>query len=168
MSHHRNSRRTKRHSIVAGAVAAVLLPLGVAGTAAADAPTGGSQHTAAGSAPGAAASTPKVVTKVEKFYRSYIAALGAGDTAKADSLRKSNLTKSLRTQLAEWERQHSADGVTRAQNVPAGADVAYDGSGMGHSWTIVTLKWNGGSDVTKLHVQSDLDTLRISDLKTFD
>ncbi|AXK31789.1 hypothetical protein DVA86_03130 [Streptomyces armeniacus] len=171
MSHHRRSRRTKRNSIVAGAVAAVLIPLGVAGTAMAGGDSsGGTEQTGPKQTAqqAAAQDTPSVVTEVEEFYQGYISALGEGDTEQAKSLRKAALTESFQNELAEWEQQNAADGVTRSQNVPVEAEAAYDGSGMGHSWTIVTLKWDGGSDATKLHVQSDLDTHRISDVKPLD
>lgn len=177
MSHHRMSRRTKRNSIVAGAVAAVLIPLGVAGTAmAGDDSSGSSQPAtkqAAESKPGsdrsaASEDTPAVVTEVEKFYQGYISALGEGDDEQAKSLRKAALTESLQNDLAEWEQQNAADGVLRTQNVPVEAEAVYDGSGTGHSWTIVTLKWDRGPEPTKLHVQSDLETHKISGIKPLD
>lgn len=178
MTHHRNSRRTKRNSIVAGAVAAVLIPLGVAGTAMAGSDSSDSSKPAtkqaaestSGSHRSATAEedTPAVVTEVQKFYEGYISAMGEGDHEHAGSLRKAALTEKFEAELTKWEQQNATDGVTRSQNVPVEADTVYDGSGMGHSLTIVTLKWDDGSDTTKLHVQSDIETGKVSDIKPLD
>jgi hypothetical protein len=45
--------------------------------------------------------------------------------------------------------------------------VTYTGSGAGHATNRVTLTWSDGPDaqVTNIDVQSDLKTLKITDLK---
>ncbi|NLU69364.1 hypothetical protein [Streptomyces sp. HNM0574] len=163
---HRAAPRTKRNAVVAGGIVAVLLPLGLAGPAAAQGlTTAGSP--AAVTAPAAAESD--VVSSVSGFYDGYITSLGEGDTNRAEKLRQDTVREDYLLKLEQWEDRNGADGVLRSQDVPVGFDVAYDGSGAGHSWTIVTLKWDGGDQPdTKLHVQTDLKTGKISGIKLYE
>ena len=149
--------------MIAG-VAAGVLSLGVAGTALAT-NSGASSPSAHGahSAHAKSDDTPDSVGTVSDFYNGYVTALDKGDNGKAAGLRKSALTASFRKNLAGWEKKHDSDGVLRSQNVPEKVDVAYDNSGMGHCWTVVTLTWSSGK-TTKLHVQNDIGSQKISDI----
>lgn len=162
----KRAARKTRIAVIAGAAAGVF-SLGIAGAAMAttDAPEHGSTqgvHTAAQKHQ--AQDDPAAVAKVSDFYNGYVAARGQNDQQKADSLRQDNLTAKFQQDLSAWEKQHGADGVLQSQNVPTKVDVTYDGSGMGHSWSWVTLTWDGGK-TSKLHVQSDLDSQKVSDIK---
>jgi hypothetical protein len=159
----KSAARKTRTAVIAG-VAVGVLSLGVAGTALAtsgsEGPSTQSAHTSAQKADG----NDAAVETVSDFYDGYITARGEGDEKKAEELRDSNVTAKYAKKLAAWEKKHDADGVVRSQNVPVNADVTYDGSGMGHSWTVVTLTWDGGKK-TKLHVQSDIESQKISGIK---
>lgn len=175
---HNHVSRTSGRGVAAAGVAAVLLPLALAGPAAA----GGLSSTAApgpASAPAAPASGPSddgatladdpssVADDVQEFYDGYVDALDEGDTNGAEQLRQRDLGTGYLQELEKWEQRHQVDGVLRSQNVPAGVGVEYDGSGAGHTWTVVTLKWEKGPD-TKLHVQADSDGHKISDIRSLD
>lgn len=51
--------------------------------------------------------------------------------------------------------------------MPVKWKVAYTGSGAGHATSRVTLTWSDGAhaEVSRIDVQSDLKTLKITDLK---
>lgn len=173
MSQHRMSRKTKRNSIVAGAIAAVIIPMGVAGTAMAGDSSDGqkppTQQQAAGQKSTSSSSVKEdgpTVAEVTEFYESYISARKAGDTEQVKSLREETLTPLLQDELAKWEEENNVDGVTRAQDVPVGVEVSFDGSGSQHSWTIVTLKWGGHAADTLLQVRTETDSKKISDIGT--
>ncbi|MEW2133961.1 hypothetical protein [Streptomyces sp. NPDC005435] len=138
----------------------------------------GTAHTA----PAPAAARPAAVTTVQgdprnvtqrvaDFYGAYIDAVWDGEdpAAGADTkaLRDFYLSAPARKKVAAWERENHADGILFAQNVPVKWKAAYAGSGMGHATTRVTLTWSDGKhpQVTRIDVQSDLTTRKITDLK---
>ncbi|MFF9772796.1 hypothetical protein ACF1HJ_03800 [Streptomyces sp. NPDC013978] len=145
--------------------AATGLVLAVALGASAQLPAQASAHastkapTAVASKPAAAApksvtGTPgNVVTRVADFYGAYIDAKGDyadPDAALAKALRKHYLTPDFAKRLAAWEKKNGADGVLRAQNVPARWTVTDNGS-MGHSHEVaVTLTYGSGKTTQKI------------------
>jgi hypothetical protein len=107
------------------------------------------------------------VDRVADFYGAYIDAnYGTGMGSLGNDLRAHYLTKGLQKQLAAWEKEHHADGVLRAQDVPNGWSLTQANAGAGHVWSTVVLTWGTGSHVTHttLTVQSDLATRLISDI----
>ncbi|MFG2816058.1 hypothetical protein [Streptomyces sp. NPDC048410] len=131
--------------------------------------------TTAAARPASAASAqgdPRNVTqRVTDFYGAYIDAVwdtedpAAGADAKA--LRNFYLSAPARKKVTAWEKKNHADGILFAQNVPVKWKVAYTGSCMGHATSRVTLTWSDGKhpQVTRIDVQSDLTTRKITDLK---
>lgn len=117
--------------------------------------------------PGRAGNPESTVDRVADFYGAYIDAVWDGDGTLAGALRNHYLRADLRKSLAVWEEKNHADGVLRAQNVPNKWAVSYDGSGAGHSYTIVTLTWGTGAKptTTRLAVQSSLETRQITNIK---
>ncbi|MET8811469.1 hypothetical protein ABZW47_05645 [Streptomyces sp. NPDC004549] len=137
---------------------------------------GTSHTTAPASARPAAVTTaqgdPRNVTqRVADFYGAYIDAVWDGEdpasAADAKALRGFYLTASARKKVTAWEHKNHADGILFAQNTPVQWKAAYAGSGMGHATTRVTLTWSDGKhpEVTRIDVQSDLTTRKITDLK---
>ncbi|BDH06095.1 hypothetical protein [Streptomyces seoulensis] len=115
---------------------------------------------------------PRNVTqRVGDFYGAYIDAVhdheDPASGADAKALRDFYLSASARRKVSAWERKNHADGILFAQNVPVKWKVAYTGSGMGHATSRVTLTWSDGAhpQVTRIDVQSDLTTRKITDLK---
>ncbi|MGC4999933.1 MULTISPECIES: hypothetical protein [unclassified Streptomyces] len=115
---------------------------------------------------------PRNVTqRVGDFYGAYIDAVYDNEDpasgADAKALRDFYLSASARKKVTAWERRNHADGILFAQNVPVKWKVAYTGSGMGHATSRVTLTWSDGAhpQVTRIDVQSDLTTRKITDLK---
>ncbi|WP_018548697.1 hypothetical protein [Streptomyces sp. LaPpAH-108] len=115
---------------------------------------------------------PRNVTqRVADFYGAYIDAIWDGEdpasAADAKALRNFYLSAPARKKVAAWERKNHADGILFAQNVPVKWKAAYSGSGMGHATTRVTLTWSDGKhpEVTRIDVQSDLTSRKITDLK---
>ncbi|MDX3643741.1 hypothetical protein [Streptomyces sp. MB09-02B] len=180
-------RRTSLRAAAAGLVLAVGLGVSAqmpaqasvhASVAAstAKAPTAASKPVAAASKPVAAApksvtGTPgNVVTRVADFYGAYIDAKADytdPDTTLAKALRKHYLTPDFANRLAAWEKRNGADGVLRAQNVPARWTVTDNGS-MGHSHeVVVTLTFGSGETTqkTKLFVLVERYN-RIADIGT--
>lgn len=174
---HNHVPRTPGPGVVAAGGVAALLLLAPAGPAVADGlPSATAPVSASAPAPDSSsrpsddgaplADDPSsVADDIEAFYGGYIAALDAGDTNGAEQLRQRNTSTGYLQELERWEQRHQTDGVLRSQNVPDGVDVEYDGSGTGHTWTVVTLRWDGGPD-TKLHVQADSEDHRISDIRS--
>lgn len=166
MSHQSRTRRSKRAAaLVAGGIAAVLLPLGFAGSAvAATAHGDGKAAVQHATATEVKDNLPDNVAKVTEFYNGYLAARGEGDQVRADQLRQDYLDPAFLPRLEQWEAEHNADGVTHSQQTPVRVDVAYDGSGMGKSHAIVTLHFDNGGPVKQLHVESSLETEKITDI----
>ncbi|MFY4723111.1 hypothetical protein [Streptomyces sp. LaBMicrA B280] len=111
---------------------------------------------------------------VADFYGAYIDAVWATDDkaagAEAKALRAFYLSPAAQKRVAAYETKEHADGILFAQNVPVRWQVAYTGSGAGHATSQVTLTWSDGphAQVTRIDVQSDLRTLKITDLKPAD
>ncbi|MEU9989133.1 hypothetical protein AB0E10_20520 [Streptomyces sp. NPDC048045] len=150
-------------ALTAGLTLAAVTPA-LAGTAA--------SHTTRATAAVSAQGDPRNVTQhVADFYGAYIDAVWANEDpsagASAKALRAFYLTAAAQKKVAAFEKKNHADGILFAQNVPVKWKVAYTGSGAGHATSRVTLTWSDGPDaqVTRIDVQSDLKTLKITDLK---
>jgi hypothetical protein len=157
--------------VAAAVAAAVALPLTASTMASATAAPSGTRVTtvnsgsSAGLPSGTSGSPAAAQTRISDFYGTYIDAVSTEGTQKLrNELRAFYLTKELRNRLATWESRNGADGVLRAQNVPGSWSVTPDGSGAGHTWAVVKLTWGDGS-TTRLHVQADLATKKVSDIK---
>ncbi|MFF7388604.1 hypothetical protein ACFZAE_09155 [Streptomyces scabiei] len=122
-------------------------------------------------APKSVTGTPgTVVTRVADFYGAYIDAKGDyadPDTTLAKALRKHYLTPDFAERLAAWEKKNGADGVLRAQNVPARWTVSDNGS-MGHSHeVVVTLTFGSGTTTQKVKLFVVVERYdRIADIGT--
>jgi hypothetical protein len=94
----------------------------------------------------------QAVTRVADFYGAYVDAKGDytdPDVTLATALRKHYLTPDFAKRLAAWEKKNGADGVLRAQNVPARWTVTDNGTvGNGHEF-IVTLTFGSGETTQK-------------------
>ncbi|AYN40821.1 hypothetical protein D9753_20200 [Streptomyces dangxiongensis] len=94
----------------------------------------------------------QAVTRVADFYGAYIDAKGDytdPDSTLATALRKHYLTPDFAKRLTAWEEKNEADGVLRAQNVPAHWTVTDNGAvGNGHE-VIVTLTYGSGETTQK-------------------
>ncbi len=129
-------------------------------------------HTTRAAAVSSAQGDPRNTTQhVADFYGAYIDAVWATDDATAapaaKALRGFYLSSAVRKQVAAYEKKEHADGILFAQNVPVKWKVTYTGSGMGHATSRVTLTWGDGphAQVSRIDVQSDLKTLKITGLK---
>ncbi|UFR00570.1 MULTISPECIES: hypothetical protein [Streptomyces] len=129
-------------------------------------------HTTRAAAVSSAQGDPRNVTQhVADFYGAYIDAVWATDdptaAAGAKALRGFYLSAAAQKQVASYEKKQHADGILFAQNVPVKWKVTYTGSGMGHATSRVTLTWSDGphAQVSRIDVQSDLKTLKITGLK---
>ncbi|MEV0917656.1 hypothetical protein AB0I93_25775 [Streptomyces sp. NPDC049967] len=106
--------------------------------------------------------------EVAHFYGAYLDAVAAEDGGNlATALRGFYLTPELRQELRAWEKTNHADGVLRAQDVPAAFRVTAGDSGAGHAWTHVRLTWGSVAHptYTNLTVQSELGTGKISGIR---
>ncbi|MET9494089.1 hypothetical protein [Streptomyces sp. NPDC006552] len=162
-------RKNVRHRFIAAGGVAALLALGAVSPALAG--TGGSRTHTVAAASAAAKGDPRSTTdRVANFYGAYIDAMwdneDAGAAADAKALRGFYLSAAARKKVADYEAREHANGILFAQNVPVKWSVAYDGSGGGHSMTLVTLTWNdgAGADTSTIKVESDLATRKIIDL----
>ncbi|WP_425833457.1 hypothetical protein [Streptomyces fractus] len=150
--------RTARYVLAAGLLTVALAVPSAAAPRTDDNPSG---------APARSGDPGAVYDRVAHFYGAYIdVANDPGDNALAAQLRQFYLTSDLRSRLTNWEKQHDADGVLRAQNVPSAWKVTAGDSGMGKTYSTVRLTWGTGKHVsyTYLTVQSNLDTKKISDI----
>ncbi|WP_151773499.1 hypothetical protein [Streptomyces abyssomicinicus] len=149
-------RRPDRRAAVAVGLA-LAVGLGVA----AQVPTQAAVHAPARTSTAAVqtvSGTPgHVVTRVADFYGAYIDAKGDytdPDATLATALRSHYLTPDFAERLAAWEEENGADGVLRAQNVPARWTVTDNGA-VGHAHElVVTLTFGSGTtkQKTKLFV----------------
>ncbi|MFC6061791.1 hypothetical protein [Streptomyces ochraceiscleroticus] len=165
----RSSRPARRRTAVIGTAVAALLATSAAIPAfgAGTAPPPVRPAAQAAVQPVRDGSPESTVDRVADFYGAYIDAVYDEDGRLAGELRNHYLRADLRKRLAVWEEKNHADGVLRAQNVPAKWSVNYDGSGTGSAYTIVTLTWDSGShpSTTRLAVRSSLETRQITDIK---
>ncbi|MFF3326429.1 hypothetical protein [Streptomyces sp. NPDC002889] len=94
----------------------------------------------------------QAVTRVADFYGTYVDAKGdytVPDVTLTAALRKHYLTPAFAKRLAAWEKKNGADGILRAQNVPARWMVSDNGTvGNGHE-VIVTLTFGSGETTQK-------------------
>ncbi|MFC8195605.1 hypothetical protein ACFUTV_09405 [Streptomyces sp. NPDC057298] len=139
------SRRPgRRAALVAGLVAATALPLGL---------TASAEATAGAAAPRSVVGKPSdPVTRIADFYGAYMdAQSGPGSGGKlVTELRKFYVHADYLKEIEAWERRNHADGVLRAQNVPAKWTVTAKGT-AGQREALVTLTWGDGP-VTRLVV----------------
>ncbi|QNS08104.1 hypothetical protein [Streptomyces xanthii] len=157
--------------LVAGSLAAALGLAAVTPALAGPAPAPATRH-ASTAAPTPVQGDPRNVTdRVADFYGAYIDAVwSTGDPAagaQAKALRRFYLSTAEQKKVAAYEAREHADGILFAQNVPVKWSVAYTGSGAGHATALVTLTWSDGGhpEITKIKVQTDLRTRKITDLK---
>ncbi|GHI03845.1 hypothetical protein AQI88_08765 [Streptomyces cellostaticus] len=132
----------------------------------------GASHATRAAAVSSTQGDPRNVTqRVADFYGAYIDSVWANEdpaaAANAKALRGFYLSAAAQKKVTAYEKKNHADGILFAQNVPVKWKVTYTGSGMGHATSRVTLTWSdgAGAEVSKIDVQSDLKTLKITDLK---
>ncbi|MFF8726867.1 hypothetical protein ACF073_10280 [Streptomyces sp. NPDC015171] len=158
-----------RKTLLTGAALAAGLTLAAVTPALAGA---SASHTTRAAAVSTAQGDPRNVTQhVTDFYGAYIDAVWATDDPSAapaaKALRGFYLSAAAQKKVAAFEAKEHADGILFAQNVPVKWQVAYTGSGAGHATSRVTLTWGDGprAEVSRIDVQSDLKTQKITDLK---
>ncbi|MGW7259743.1 hypothetical protein [Streptomyces sp. NPDC054834] len=160
--------RTRRNLLTAATVTAAL---SLAAVTPALAGTGVGHHTRAAAAATVQGDPRDVNQRVADFYGAYIDSVWDNEdpaaAANAKALRSFYLSAAAQKKVAAYEAKEHADGILFAQNVPVKWKVAYTGSGAGHATSRVTLTWGDGSDaqVTRIDVQSDLRTKKITGLK---
>lgn len=148
-------RPSRRGAVAAGLVLAV--GLGVSTQMSAQASVGAPAKVSAAAAQSVSGTNGQPVTRVADFYGAYIDAKNDytdPDVALATALREHYLTTDFTTRLEAWEEENGADGVLRAQNVPARWTVTDNGAvGNGHE-VVVTLTFGSGETTqkTKLYV----------------
>ncbi|MEU3522582.1 hypothetical protein AB0E62_01670 [Streptomyces sp. NPDC038707] len=163
------SERSRKTLLTATALAAGLT-LAAVTPALAGGTTSHAPRTAAVSSP-AQGDPRSAAHHVADFYGAYIDAVWAADdptaAASAKALRGFYLSAGARKSVAAYEQREHADGILFAQNVPVKWQAAYTGSGAGHATTRVTLTWGDGphAEVSRIDVQSDLKTLKITGLR---
>ncbi|MEU4169411.1 hypothetical protein AB0F46_21365 [Streptomyces sp. NPDC026665] len=144
---HARRRPGRRSAVAAGLVLAVGLGVSTQVAAQAAAPAKASAKASAASR-SINGFNGDVVTQVADFYGAYIDAKDdpAGpDGALSKALRAHYLTPAFAKQLAAWEKKNGADGVLRAQNVPARWTVSEGGNGLE---VVVALTYGGGESPT--------------------
>lgn len=143
-----SGRRSLRRIAAVTAGLALGLGLGVSAHA--------SQTDAPHRAPLAAAAKQRTVsgkaddalTGIADFYGAYIDAQNGSDpdSKLMNDLRAHYLDSALSKKLAAWERTNHADGVLRAQSIPARWTVAEKSKGDSTE-ALVTLSWGMGGTV---------------------
>lgn len=143
-------RPGRRAAVAAGLVLAV--GLGVSTQVSAQASVHAPAKASAAAPQSVSGTSGQAVTRVADFYGAYIDAKGDytdPDVTLATALRKHYLTPDFAKRLAAWEKKNGADGVLRAQNVPARWTVTDNGTvGNGHE-VIVTLTFGSGETTQK-------------------
>jgi hypothetical protein len=94
--------------------------------------------------------TGDALTGIADFYGAYIDAQNDSGpaTPMMKALRSHYLDPALGRQLASWERTNHADGVLRAQSIPARWSVTEKGRSKGDAVeAVVTLTWEHGAPV---------------------
>ncbi|MFD0309837.1 hypothetical protein [Streptomyces sp. NPDC127119] len=147
-------RRGRRAALIAGLVAATALPLAI--TASAEATSAGSTAASAAFRP-VSGQPSSPVTRIADFYGAYIdAQSGPGEGGNlVTELRKYYVDADHLKEIEAWEDANHADGVLRAQNVPAKWTVTDNGK-ADHSEAVVTMTW-GDRTTTKLVVDMNRD-----------
>ncbi|MEU9140427.1 hypothetical protein AB0D33_31500 [Streptomyces sp. NPDC048404] len=92
--------------------------------------------------------TGDALTGIADFYGAYIDAHNGSDPNPklTNDLRAHYLDPALSKKLAAWERTNHADGVLRAQNIPARWTVTEKSRGDSTE-AVVTLNWSMGGTV---------------------
>lgn len=165
MTRLRTTQRSRGRRIIGRTLLAATLLTAVAAVPAAAAVA---PQRASASAPARDDVAEAEAQEVAHFYGSYLDAVAAEDGAElATALRGFYLTPELRQELRAWEKANHADGVLRAQDVPAAFRVTAGGSGAGHAWTHVRLTWGSVAHptYTELTVQSSLGTGKITGIR---
>ncbi|USQ86018.1 hypothetical protein NFX46_21240 [Streptomyces phaeoluteigriseus] len=167
---HTRRRPGRRAAVAVGLVLAV--GLGVSTQAAAHA-AGAAPATASVKASAAVRSVSgfngDVVTQVADFYGAYVDAkddVAGPDTVLVNALRAHYLTPAFAKRLEAWEKKNKADGVLRAQNVPAQWTVSEGGNGLE---VVVTLTFGGAGEsptTTTNHVVKLDPVDGITDIRT--
>ncbi|WP_247706570.1 hypothetical protein [Streptomyces liliiviolaceus] len=147
-------RRGRRAALIAGLVAATALPLAI---------TASAEATSAGPTAGTAAfrsisgQPSSSVSRIADFYGAYIdAQSGPGEGGNlVTELRKYYVDADYLKEIEAWEDANHADGVLRAQNVPAKWTVTDNGK-ADHSEAVVTMTW-GDRTTTELVVDMNRD-----------
>ncbi|MBQ0852557.1 hypothetical protein J8N05_30800 [Streptomyces sp. BH-SS-21] len=140
--------------MIAGLVAATALPLAI---------TASAEATSAGPTAGTAAfrsisgQPSSSVSRIADFYGAYIdAQSGPGEGGNlVTELRKYYVDADYLKEIEAWEDANHADGVLRAQNVPAKWTVTDNGK-ADHSEAVVTMTW-GDRTTTELVVDMNRD-----------
>ncbi|MFJ8938655.1 hypothetical protein ACIRL0_23515 [Streptomyces sp. NPDC102365] len=147
-------RRGRRAALVAGLVVATALPLGITASAEATSADATARTTAFRSVSGQPSNS---VTRISDFYGAYIdAQSGPGEGGNlVTELRKYYVDADYLKEIEAWEDANHADGVLRAQNVPAKWTVTDNGK-ADHSEAVVTMTW-GDRTTTKLVVDMNRD-----------
>ncbi|QFR02799.1 hypothetical protein F9278_25370 [Streptomyces phaeolivaceus] len=181
MNTHRNRKSlVRRRPGLRAAAAGLVLAVGlgvvaqVPAQASIQAPTkaltAASKSVTAATAKSVTGTPGQAVTRVADFYGAYIDAKGDytdPDVTLAKALRKHYLTPDFAKRLAAWEKKNGADGVLRAQNVPARWTVTDNGAvGMGRE-VIVTLTYGSGETTQKVKLFVLVERYnRISEIQT--
>jgi hypothetical protein len=143
-------RPGRRAAVAAGLVLAV--GLGVSTQVSAQASVHAPAQASTAAPQSVSGTSGQAVTRVADFYGAYVDAKGDytdPDVTLATALRKHYLTPDFAKRLAAWEKKNGADGVLRAQNVPARWTVTDNGTvGNGHEF-IVTLTFGSGETTQK-------------------
>jgi len=143
-------RPGRRAAVAAGLVLAV--GLGVSTQVSAQASVHAPAKASTAAPQSVSGTSGQAVTRVADFYGAYVDAKGDytdPDATLATALRKRYLTPDFANRLAAWEKKNGADGVLRAQNVPARWTVTDNGTvGNGHEF-IVTLTFGSGETTQK-------------------
>ncbi|HEY3480464.1 MAG TPA: hypothetical protein VGL02_16330 [Streptomyces sp.] len=106
------------------------------------------------------------ITRIADFYGAYIDARNDPDTGGklATQLRTYYIDATYLKKLAAWENTNEADGVLRAQNVPAAWKVT-DSGRADYAEAAITLTWGSGQ-TTKLVVDMTRGTHKIVNIGT--
>ncbi|MER5434601.1 hypothetical protein [Streptomyces sp. NPDC002588] len=143
-------RPGRRAAVAAGLVLAV--GLGVSAQASAQASVHAPAKVSVAAQKPVSGTSGQAVTRVADFYGAYVDAKGDysdPDGKLATALRKHYLTPAFAKRLAAWEKRNGADGILRAQNVPARWTVSDNGTvGNGHE-VVVTLTFGSGGTTQK-------------------
>ena len=144
-------RRPGRRAAVAAALV-LAVGLGVSAQMSAQAAVQAPAQVSAAASGSVSGTNGQAVTRVADFYGAYIDAKGDyedPDGALATALRAHYLTPEFAERLAAWEEENGADGVLRAQNVPARWTVTDNGAVGNSHEVVVTLTYGSGEATQK-------------------
>ncbi|MFD8615493.1 hypothetical protein ACWD4F_04315 [Streptomyces aureus] len=149
---HGNTSGARGLRRIAAVAAGLALGLGLGVSAHASQPAAPQRASVAAAAPAKTVSgrTGDGLTGIADFYGAYIDAQNDSGpaTPMMKALRSHYLDPALGRQLASWERTNHADGVLRAQSIPARWSVTEKGRSKGDAVeAVVTLSWEHGAPV---------------------